>query len=671
MSYGRIAIVLGARGGLDSVIRSIDVAKNVAVEGLTTSTNSWRVPAAEMEILSLLTKLNHLDRMLRKEQIDVKWSGVGFELTEIRRLVSNADFAIEERDLISLEALADDSRYDVLLYVPLDAQQARDVEYLARLSMIAPRVRHVVLATPPKWSHSQLVALKETWEWLDPRQAQKIIQFGGGIIHMNGGTVDQRQDFAKAEFSKETGEEIIDPIIITRSARMKEVLALVDAVADTDSTVLISGESGTGKELIAQRIHIRSHRRYKALNCVNCAAIPGELLESELFGHMKGAFTGAVNNRPGRLEAAEGGTLFLDEIGEMGANLQVKLLRVLQTKKYEPVGATKSKAADVRIVAATNRDLELEVREGRFREDLFYRLNVIPVHMPTLKERPEDVQLLLEYFIKKFNREKNRRVTGVTRASMRALVAYGWPGNVRELENLMERMVILKSSGMIDLLDFPEKYRRVSLSEIEYDDLMNAARLSTGANGAQVSTKESVSVTTSVQTQSSGIVAQQTQETISTFNEIEEDLFGQGEEERGMKISGGTFTRGSINQSIDEVNQVHQDSINGIAAQSAAISASNTQGASVAISGDSIAIEQLLRVMGDKMRFPNEGLDFNSVVDQFENILILMALERTNWNRNRAAGLLRLNRTTLVEKLKKKQLVPPVRFDGSLISGNV
>jgi len=366
---------------------------------------------------------------------------------------------------------------------------------------------------------------------------------------------------------------------------------------------------------------------------VNCGAIPGELLESELFGHVKGAFTGAVSNRAGRFEVAEGGTLFLDEIGDMGANLQVKLLRVLQAKTYEPVGSTKSKTSNVRIIAATNRDLERDVADGRFREDLYYRLNVIPVHVPALRERKEDIPLLVEHFVKKFNREKSRRVTGVTRASLRALVACEWQGNIRELENLMERMVILKCSGMIDVLDFPERYRRASLSEIEYEDLMNPKRsflTNAEVNGAN-----------------------------QTINEAQnQDV--QGEESKMSQF----FIKGKIEQSA---NGMQESNMNGSSMNDA--NGMMDSGEQTIIEG-SLSVEQAIRLLADKLVFPNEGLDFNSIVDQFENILILQALERTGWNRNRAAGLLRLNRTTLVEKLKKKQLVPPMRFDERPLSGN-
>lgn len=317
--------------------------------------------------------------------------------------------------------------------------------------------------------------------------------------------------------------------IIGQSEPIKNVLNLVERVAETDSTVLITGESGTGKELIAKAIHYNSHRSAAPFIAINCGAIPSELLESELFGHVKGAFTGAISNRMGRFELADSGTIFLDEIGDLDPSLQVKLLRALQERRFEPVGSAKSVSVNVRVIAATNINLEEAVNRGQFREDLFYRLNVIPIHVPALRERKSDIPLLMGHFLNFYNKSKNRGLSGISAEAMDNLVNYPWPGNIRELENLVERMSILKGSGILDVVDLPHKYKTQGLP----------------------STKQ-------------------------TFNDI-----------------------------------------------------------------------------------PEEGIDFNSAVDQYENALILKALEKTGWNRNQAALLLRLNRTTLVEKIKKKGLKPP------------
>lgn len=315
--------------------------------------------------------------------------------------------------------------------------------------------------------------------------------------------------------------------IIGQSDGITHVLEIVERVADSDSTVLVMGESGTGKELVAKAIHYNSPRSSRPFVPINCGAIPVDLLESELFGHVKGAFTGAIANRIGRFEMAESGTLFLDEIGDMSPSLQVKLLRVLQERKFEPVGSAKTQNANVRVIAATNVDLESAVSEGLFREDLFYRLNVIPIRIPPLRERKSDIPLLLHHFMDHFNRTRQRQLTGITPDAMSMLMNYSWPGNIRELENLLERLAILKGQGLVDVNDLPERYRK-SL----------------------------------------------------------------------------TPTPGAI-------------------------------------------------------EIPENGMDFNSAVDAYENSLIMNALEKTGWNRNQAASLLRLNRTTLVEKIKKKGLRPP------------
>lgn len=316
--------------------------------------------------------------------------------------------------------------------------------------------------------------------------------------------------------------------IIGQSDSIQNVLGMIERVAQSDSTVLIMGESGTGKELIAKALHFNSARANEAFIPINCGAIPAELLESELFGHVKGAFTGAIANRTGRFEMADEGTLFLDEIGDMHPSLQVKLLRVLQERCFEPVGSAKTIPSNVRVIAATNVDLEDAVAEGRFREDLYYRLNVIPIRIPALRERKSDIPLLLHHFIQTFNRTRGRQLAGISQDALQMLCNYSWPGNIRELENLVERLSILKGHGVIDVIDLPEKYRR---AHTEADP--------------------------------------------------------------------------------------------------------------------------------SKLDIPENGVDFNTAVDNYENALIMRALEKTGWNRNQAALLLKLNRTTLVEKIKKKGLRPP------------
>ena len=313
--------------------------------------------------------------------------------------------------------------------------------------------------------------------------------------------------------------------IIGESQNMLSLLELVEKVAASDSTVLILGESGTGKELVAQAIHDLSNRKNKNFVPINCGAIPDDLLESELFGHVKGSFTGAIAHRIGRFAMADKGTIFLDEIGDMKPSLQVKLLRVLQNREVEPVGGAESIKIDTRFIAATNQNLEALILNKTFREDLYYRLSVIPITIPSLRERKDDIPMLVESFIKKISTDKMRKVVKMDQGAMNMLCNYKWPGNIRELENLIERLIIIKGSGTITIKDLPEKYI--------------------------------------------GIIPLKT-------------------------------------------SQVYH--------------------------------------------LPSSGICFNTALEEFENTLIIEALQKTGGNRKEAALLLNLKRTTLIEKLKKKNL---------------
>ena len=307
---------------------------------------------------------------------------------------------------------------------------------------------------------------------------------------------------------------------------MKKVFESIEKVSASDSTILIYGESGTGKELVARAIHYNSDRRNQTLVPVNCGAIPEELLESELFGHEKGAFTGAIRTRIGRFELAHKGTIFLDEIGDMSPALQVKVLRVIQEKEFERIGGIKTIHVDVRIIAATNQNLEKAVAEKKFREDLFYRINVIPIHLPPLRERGPDVAILANHFLRKFNKLKKKSLARISPEAISYFMRYLWPGNVRELENLIEMFVVMKEEGEIEISDLPPK-----------------------------------------------LLQQQNLEAST----------------RSIELS-------------------------------------------------------------------SEGLNFNEVVSQFEKDLLLQALHKSGGVKNRAAKLLNLNRTTLVEKLKRFNL---------------
>ncbi|HEY5672093.1 MAG TPA: sigma-54 dependent transcriptional regulator [Malonomonas sp.] len=337
--------------------------------------------------------------------------------------------------------------------------------------------------------------------------------------------------------------------MIGRSAQMHELFELIACVAEEgESTVLVQGESGTGKELIARAIHDGSPRKAGNFVPVNCAAIPDELLESELFGYVKGAFTGAQQSKIGRVQFADGGTLFLDEIGDMKPILQAKLLRVLQEREVEQVGGVRAMKVDVRVVAATHQNLESLVAEGRFREDLYYRLAVIPLQAPPLRDRGEDIPLLIDCFIEQFSRRKSDNPTVLDQLAMQSLQAYPWPGNVRELENLVQRLVILHRGKKVTLKELPEKYRCQDLPPVASLELETAA--------SDVATET--------------------------------------------------------------------------AASDVAPPPDPAWGAS--------------------------GLDFNGLISEFEDRLILQAMSRAGGNKKEAARLLNLKRTTLIEKIKKKNL---------------
>ena len=339
------------------------------------------------------------------------------------------------------------------------------------------------------------------------------------------------------------------PMLTGASPLMVQVFELIGKVAGSDTTVMIYGESGTGKERVAKTIHQESDRAAKPFVPVNCAAIPEALLESELFGHEKGAFTGAIAMRQGRFELANGGTIFLDEIGELHPSLQVKLLRVIQEREFERVGGTKTISVDVRILAATNRDLEQAARTGQFREDLYYRLNVIPVHLPPLRQRREDIPLLIAEFVAGFCR-KRPSIVEIAPEVMERLIAYHWPGNVRELENLIERMVILSSGDSITERDLPPR----------------------------------------------------------VFGRAEPSVISSAPQQQAATPSTDETPRFSYAEPRPQY----------------------------------------------LFPLPEGGIDLNSILDEIERHMIVEALKRVGGVKSKAASLLGLNRTTLIEKIKKK-----------------
>lgn len=292
--------------------------------------------------------------------------------------------------------------------------------------------------------------------WLDFPGVLGVLRFPVKYPQLSNAL--QQATVYRGQHDRRQSSETEIPLLTGNSRQMKHVMQMIEQVSDSEANVLILGESGTGKEVVARNLHHLSSRRKKPIVPINCGAIPGELLESELFGHEKGAFTGAITTRKGRFEMAEGGTLFLDEIGDMPLPMQVKLLRVLQEKVYERVGSNKLMTADVRIIAATHRNLEAHIADGRFREDLYYRLNVFPIEMPALRDRPEDIPLLINELITRIEHE-NRGSVRLTPAAIASLCRYKWPGNVRELGNVIERLVIMYPYTTVDFDDLPEKYQ--------------------------------------------------------------------------------------------------------------------------------------------------------------------------------------------------------------------
>jgi DNA-binding NtrC family response regulator len=356
------------------------------------------------------------------------------------------------------EALNNPIREFSLIITDLKMPQVDGLELLRRAKKISPDII-VIMITAFGTIQTAVEAIKQgAYDYITkPFELDEITMIVSKALQVH----------------KEVKKEAKFDEIIGKSQKIKEVHELIERVAKTDTTVLIRGETGTGKELVAKAIHRLSLRKDKPFIAVNCVALPKDLLESELFGHEKGAFTGAVNQRLGRFELAHTGTIFLDEVGEIDVPMQIKLLRVLQEREFERVGGTKTIKVDVRLIAATNRDLEKAVKEEKYREELYYRLNVVPIYLPPLRERKDDIPLLLEHFLNIFNSRTNKNILEITQEAQRYLIEYDWPGNIRELENVVERMVVLAKGDKIDVEDVPTniikaKEKKLSFKESVY-----------------------------------------------------------------------------------------------------------------------------------------------------------------------------------------------------------
>jgi len=392
------------------------------------------------------------------------------------------------------------------------------------------------------------------------------------------------------------------PKFIGDHPALLEVFLVLERIATTDCTVLVLGESGTGKELVARAVHEASNRRDQAFVPVNCGAIPETLIESELFGHARGAFSGATQAREGRFAVADGGTLFLDEIGEMSLSVQVKFLRVLQEQEFVPVGETKPRKCDVRIIAATNKNLEKMAQEKTFREDLFYRLNLIPIHLPPLRDRIEDVPILTAHFMQEVGRRRGRAVAGITDEALALMMQYTWPGNVRELENVVERMTLLhQGSGTLGIDDVPTRLR-------EEVRRAGTSKRSAAAPAFPPPLEPSY---------------------------IASNYAANGASEATAPVTPPPYlaeahdTTSSAEENDDDLPPVMP--------------------ADIPRSGKRIEAHPADLVL------PREGIILRDWVHIFETSLIEQALERTEGNRNKAARLLGMNRTTLVEKIRRGQ----------------
>lgn len=396
-------------------------------------------------------------------------------LKTVKICLENNGFAVDafSSPLHAVDALRERS-YD-LAFFDLKMQPIDGMELLKETQKISPETT-VVILTAHGSIDSAVEAIKlGAFDYLQkPFEFTELQHFADRVHEHHRLETEVRR--LRDELRRTTGSGEI----ITRSDRMRKVIDLAVQVAPSAITVLVEGESGTGKELLARLIHSRSPRADRPFITVNCAALPENLLESELFGHCKGAFTGAVKDRQGRFEAADGGTVFLDEVGEVAPVIQVKLLRFLQSKEFERVGESTTRKVDVRVVAATNRNLEDAVSAGTFREDLYYRLNAVKLRLPPLSERVEDIPLLVQHFLKKFESPSE-----ISPDVVSALNLYGWKGNVRELENVMERAVILARGGRVELHHLPEEFQTLvgstqnslSLEEMERQHIMKVLRI--------------------------------------------------------------------------------------------------------------------------------------------------------------------------------------------------
>ncbi|MBX3022103.1 MAG: sigma-54-dependent Fis family transcriptional regulator [Bdellovibrionales bacterium] len=354
------------------------------------------------------------------------------------------------------------SDFDLVL-MDVRMPEMNGLEALSQIKALDPRV-FVVIMTAHSNLQDAVTAIKEgAYDYIEkPVQPEKL-----ALIVKKA--LETQEMVSSLAISAPILDDDVDTEFVGSSKKMREIFDLVNRLSQVDTTVLIRGENGTGKELVARAIHFNSPRKHGEFVAINCGAIPEALMESELFGHEKGAFTGAVERKIGKFQLANKGTIFLDEIAELRPDMQVKLLRVLQEKRFTPVGSNREVSSNARVIAATNRNLEKMIEESEFREDLFYRLNVMPIFLPPLRERTDDLENLISHFVRRFNRKMGRHIQGFAPDAIKVLRKYRWPGNIRELENLVERSFVIENDSLISLNSLPEAMRHAAQSEIEFD----------------------------------------------------------------------------------------------------------------------------------------------------------------------------------------------------------
>jgi transcriptional regulator with GAF, ATPase, and Fis domain len=523
MARGHVGIVVGVQSGFTALC---DIWGKASEISAANSLEAGRLHQAECEIVENIKRLINIKRLC--EQCGIATSIAlpnSDQLTMLNHFFQFVGEPLKNKEAVRLEAIQN-LPIKTFLYIPMDVTPSRFVEQIARLTLLCPKIDHVVLSKEPKWNHSSLLALKESWNWIDTQNSE---QWNGFLKDCTGRGLE---DLA--------AESVKDPLTITRSPKMKKLLEVIDRVSESDKPLVISGEEGVGKELVLKR------SKREAVDFAGVVPMLEELL------------------------AKGPGALLVGSFESMSEDDQDKVA------SYSVAG-------------------------------------VVTIDVPALRFRKEDLELLIDFFIQKFNIEKKKKISGLSRRALRALAAYDWPGNVRELEALIERSVILKASGIIDVCDIPEKFVTKTLSEIEYEDIIKGANKRLAPQGTSA----------------------------------RKDACYDQKQGEDFKMSNNSFFKGHIEQMAAghtcDTNCQHEQSSFG-----------HKEGVS-----SMQKIEEFLDVLQSGFKCTDEGVDFNTIVDRFENILILAALARTGWNRNRAAALLKLNRTTLVEKLKKKQLAQP------------